>query len=204
MWRERPRIPSKESYESVQWSVLDAGAVFIKKTQGLDHWGSMIDPHSRVTPFDCPALKAGGFFRKPAVLRCDLGVWGLQGPLSSVVSKVNLGPEGRTFAPTAQDTPHISSLSCWAFRAPTALDWCMKANHRLWNKKGRDVSYVSSWSTSDMAVTTAHLKGDMSEERPGDRNITASASELERQVPACQLKLGDLEVTVGGELSLEA
>lgn len=67
-------------------------------------------------------------------------------------------------------------------RAPTAQDWGVSVltfgfqgnlpNHRLWNKKGRDVSYVSSWSTSDMAVTTAHLKGDMSEERPGDRNIT--------------------------------
>ena len=67
-------------------------------------------------------------------------------------------------------------------------------NHRLWNKKGRDVSYVSSWSTSDMAVTTAHLKGDMSEERPGDRNITVghgdhdggSPLQVHRRVPTSQ------------------
>ena len=77
---------------------------------------------------------------------------------------------------------HLFTFLLAAVSRPTAQDWGVSVltfgfqgnlpNHRLWNKKGRDVSYVSSWSTSDMAVTTAHLKGDMSEERPGDRNIT--------------------------------
>ena len=83
----------------------------------------------------------------------------------------------------ALSTPgHLFTFLLAAVSRPTAQDWGVSVltfgfqgnlpNHRLWNKKGRDVSYVSSWSTSDMAVTTAHLKGDMSEERPGDRNIT--------------------------------